>query len=316
MANVEQIVSLPIINPDTGVKAHRCFMGKVDLIEGHKIIDYKGVEDPARFVAQLRIGYQIELYNLPLMADGTDIWEAEYRLISRPTITMCGKDRKLAESSRVPVSELYEERCLEWLLDDPGKMTTHNYFINADKLEQARWYLWDSSRRLLDNKRHNRWLPNTHACFAWERECQYLPLCDAVQNGADVDWIIKTSYRIVTNSHPELGERGKLNIVTYSSLRDLHLCEMIYLWKHIRRLRKGTGESSEALWIGSAMHAGMEKIREGESVALEAVNAWADKNPVLGEKEHNLQEQQVARSRAMVRAAMVKWPVEINDAKA
>jgi len=311
--STEQIISLAVINPNNGVEARCRFKGKIDRVEESKIIDWKGVAKVDRFITRSRIGYQGELYTLAKQAANVAIDEIEYRLIARPTIRMYVKDEKESKETGLPVPEVYENRCLKWLLGDPAKMTTHNYPIHSAKLEQAEWYLWESSRRLLENRRCDRWIPNTHACFAWERECQYIPLCDAVQNGADVEWLIDSGYRVLDNSHPELGDEGKGNIITYSSLGDLHLCEMIYFWAHERRLRKGVGEDSEALWIGNAMHAGMEKIDEGPEAARLAVTGWADRNPVLGEKDNHMQEQQVARANAMIRAAAIKWPMEMPN---
>jgi len=311
----EQVVSLPIINPDTGVVARRKYMGKVDRVEGHKLIDWKGVAKPSRFIAQMRIGYQVELYALGANALGHDIHEVEYRLVSRPSITMCGKDKKESEKTGLPIHEVYEERCFEWLVDDPGKLVAHPYMITEHKLQQARWYLWESSRRLLENRRCKRWIPNTHACFAYERECQFMALCDAVQNGADYNWIIEQEYR-VSDPHRELGGKADDKTVTHSSLKNLHFCEMFYYWMYEQSLRKGTGEDSEAMWIGSAMHAGQEHIDKGLDVALAEINAWAEDNPVMGEDQNHKQLQDVARARAMVRASAVKWPVEVSDDKA
>ncbi len=314
MAIVEHVVSLPILHPESGKKAHLRFMGKVDRVEGRTLIDWKGVASCSRFISQARIGYQGELYTMGLADVGIGIDEIEYRLITRPTIKLCGTDEKKAEETGVAIKMAYEQRCLDWLTEDPQKLTTYNYYIHSAKLEQAKWYLWESSRRLLENGRNTRWIPNTHACYAWERECAYLPLCDAVQNGADHEWLIDNQYRVLTSSHPELnGTDASTKIVTQSSLADLQLCEMYYYWKHKRRLKKGTEDHAEALWIGSAMHAGMERIDKGEDVALAAIESWAQANPVLGEKDNRKQDQQVARARAMVRVGLLKWENKAND---
>lgn len=297
----EQVVSLPILNPETGTKARGLkYAGKIDRIEGEKVIDWKGVASPHRFVQQLRIGYQVELYALGIIKQGYEISEVEYRLVTRPTIRLCGKDKD---------AQAYEDRCVEWLLDSPDKMVKHPYPISKAKLNQAQWYLWESSRRLLENMRCNRWMPNVHACWTWERECPYADLCDAVQNGDDVEWLIDNYYRHSLAVHPELGPTFTNSIVTHSSLTTLHLCEMKYFWQYVRGLKKGLGEDSEALWIGSAMHAGQEKIDEGEGPALEAINAWGMANPTVGPDASKKHEQNIARARAMVRASAQKWPV-------
>jgi len=308
--NIEQIVSLPIVNPETGVKARTKYMGKVDRIEGQKLIDYKGVANPIRFIAQLRIGYQVELYALALKYMGVEIHEVEYRLLSRPAIKLCGKDKKGAKDEGITAEEFYYNRCVEWLLEDSQKIVSHHYMLNQAKMKQAAWYLWESSRRLLENHRNNRWMINTGACFAYERECQFMRLCDTVQNGGDWEWLARDQYRTV-DQHPELDGKANENTVTQTSLGDLHRCEMLYYWKHVRSLRLGTGEESEALRIGSAMHAGLEHIDQGVEAAHKAVDAWDDGNPTLGETETNRRAQDMIRAKAMIQAAAIKWPSEV-----
>ncbi len=351
--NVEQIVTMPVTNPDTkGVSRTFVFMGKVDRVETHKVVDWKGVGDIPRFIRQQKIGFQGELYAACLEAAGHRITEIEYRLICRPTIKYCepkhtyacmkagGKKAfkvcdieaeakkwiKLQGSSIVhrvkgdADRDAYEQRCVEWLGDPDHKVRiqSYPYFTTSSKLLQARWYLWESSKRLLENRRCNRWLPNTGACFAYERECPYADLCEALQNGADYEWVIGEQYAMQESSHPELegADEGK-DVLTYSSLSDLGRCELLYHWKHERKLRKGIDADTEPLWVGSALHAGLEAYAQVVSAralgrtysAFTAIDEWADANPVIGEEAWRKQDAQIAKARAMVRAAVEKWPV-------
>ena len=356
----EQIVSMPIRNPDTGAPSRTfIFMGKVDVIKvveelnTGKIVDWKGVADTGRFIQQARIGYQAELYALSVIDSGTDIYEIEYRLIERPGIrykhpkfTWACKRAGNKNASKVFDNETqantfanmqgmavearcqgnrdrddYEQECYDWLLtegstwtqpDRPNRLVSHTHRITPAKLTQAKWYLHECGKRILDNRRCNRWIPNCKACFAYERPCEYIDLCDALQNGADWQWIIDDRYVVVENSHHELGEIDtRLDVLTYSSLGDLSLCEMIYFWRHEKKVRLQREDDTEPLWVGNALHVGLDTFsKSGQKAAFKAIDQWADDNPVIGEDGFWKQEQQIAKARAMVRAAVAKWNVK------
>lgn len=351
---VERIVSMPVVNPETG-RASRSFvyMGVLDLEEGNKIAEYKGTSRPDRFITQLAIGYQAELYALARRHEGHKVLEIEYRIIARPglkysrpkyryAVTKPGRKtvikvfddlaeaETLAKMRGAEVEEritgyatrdAYEQKCLKWLVEDPVRIRSHPYFVNPVKLQQAKWFLWECSKRILDSRTNNRWIPNTGACFAYDRPCMFQPLCEAVLNGNDVDWTRDEQFRQVESSHPELKREDKKPIIvnlnravlTHSSLADLALCEMLYYWRHEQRLRKRVDEDAEPLWVGSAMHVGIAKYAtDGEGAALAAIGEWAEANPVLGFDAAWRQDEQVARARAMVRAAAAKWFMPIK----
>lgn len=347
---VEQIVSMPIVNPATRRSSRSfIFMGVQDRREDDKVIDWKGTSRPDRTITQLTIGYQAELY--ALAGDG-EVLEIEYRLIQRPqlkytrprfTWAVVKADRKTAiklceikadaeeivdnwrSPAPIPTIEgrhtgdesrqAYEDRCFEQLLKEPQRMVSHNYLVTPAKLEQTRWWLWECSKRILDSRRNNRWIPNTGACFASDRKepCAFLPLCEAVQNGHNYEALILDDFQRVTDPHPELGGHGEnlpdRDILTFSSLSDLARCEMLFYWRHEQCLRKKRDEDSEPLWVGSAMHRGVAGYaKAGLRTAMAAVEGWAAQNPILGEDAAWKQDEQIARARAMVRAAAVKWP--------
>ena len=344
----ESIVRMPIINPETD-RASRTFefLGKVDLIEGRRVVDWKGTSNPDRFISEHRISFQAELYALALRHQGVEIDEIEYRLITRPTIQYSRPKRtwavrkatrktavkicdtfeeaeKLAKMQGGFVEErvtgdatrqAYEDRCLDWLIADSSKLVTHVHSLTESRLNQARWFVWENTKRLLENRTSQRWLPNARACFGWQRACEYLPICEAMSNGADVEWVIEDQYKLAMAANQELGGvTSDLDIVTYSSLSTLTECELMYFWKHERTLRKIRDEDSDALWTGSAMHAGVEHMTfGGEYAAFSAIDKWADANPIIGEDAAWKQDQQVARARAMVRAAAMKWPTTVAD---
>jgi len=303
MATTEQIVTMPIEHPETGKRMRGFrFAGKYDRLQGGKLDDWKGVADPARFIAQRGISFQAELYALALKHKGIEVREIEYRLITRPTIKLCSKDTD---------ADAYRQRCLDWILADPAKMVSHTLILASGRLKQAQWYLWNCCQRLRECRKHSRWLPNSKACYAWERECPYLSLCECVAAEGDELWVIEEGYHVLPGPHSELGDAGfDDRIVTHSSLETLTLCDVRYYWRYPCKYRKGS-EQSDALRIGSAMHAGIATYAEGgEEAAIQAINEWEEANPVLGEQNGQRRDQEVARATAMVMAAAIKWPFE------
>lgn len=340
---VEKIVSMPVTNPDTG-RASRTFVyvGVVDKQEGGKVIDWKGTSSPDRFITRAKIGCQGECYALALQHQGCRITEIEYRLIQRPllgyteptftyavmkagrksALKVCGDQdeaEKLAAMQGGSVEErvkgdkdrdAYEDRCLQQLLEQPQRVVSHPHFLTESRLKLAREWLWQCCKRILECRQHDRWMPNEQACFAYERECPYAPLCEAIADNLDINGIIATEFERIDDPHPELNgyePKQDRETATYSSLSKLALCEVLYFWQYERRLRRRR-EDSEPLWIGSAMHRGMEVYAtDGLEAALMAITTWAAAHPIIGPNQAWIQDQQVARARAMCRAAAVKW---------
>jgi hypothetical protein len=341
---VEQVVSMSIHNPSTrGVSRTFVFMGKVDRVDmaACKVIDWKTTDDIPKAIQMLRLGFQPECYALAINETTPDaIREVEYRFVVRPTIKykhpkftwavikpgakkalkVFDKLADAEEMSRTrptfiekrcrgnPTRDHYEQECVDWLCTS-NTTETYGHALTSSKLEQARWYLWESAQRVIESRRNDRWLPNTRACWAWQRECPFAELCDCVQNGADFEWIIKQQFDVCESSHPELSgaDKGK-EVLTISSIGDLLSCGMFYYWKHERLLKRQSDEGGEALRIGSAMHAGMEGFADGGlETARTAIDEWADKNPIIGEDAAWKQDEQVAKARAMVQVAAKVW---------
>lgn len=345
MASVtpETTISMPILNPATKGRSQTFdYWGKVDLVEGCRLVDWKGTDDPDRFIRQKKLGLQGECYALALQATGHRITEIEYRLITRPTLhfilptyryAVMKEGRKTAlrvydtqekaeEYLHFLLKDCYiqerttgdidrnafEQRCYEWLLDEPSRLVAHILFLIESRLQQARQMLWDISKRILDNRTNNRWIMNEGACFAYKRECSCMPLCEAKMDGA----ALPEEFVGVANVHPELGEvdpNGR-DILTYTSSSTLQTCEMKHYWLYERGLRRERDEG-DPLWIGSAAHVGLATYAAHDlDDALDAIDEWAEAQPVLGEQDTCLQDERVAKARAMVRAAALKWPIE------
>ena len=380
----ERVVSMSIVNPDTGGKSRSFrYVGLVDLQPEAEVADWKGVADPDRFIKASRIGYQAERYALALLHEGKAIRKITYRLLTRPTIgykrpkfTWAVKkvgresavgvfdsepeaaalireklekegtadDARLAKweeackkadakgkpnpdrpepktgeysieerASGNPTRDHYEDECVEWLRQD-GKVIEHDHFINDRKLTHARWGMWEATKRILDCRSNDRWMANDQACYDWNKPCPYIDLCDAVQNGADVEWAIEDQFQTAP-PNPELAghDVGEgLPILTHSMMQSLSRCEMYYQWRFERGIvKRYDDDDKDAMWIGSAVHVALDvanKVGRLDDQALVAIDKWADANPVLGEDPAWKQDEQIAKARAMARVAMIRWP--------
>lgn len=341
---VEHVVTMPVRNPDTTGKSNTFrYAGKVDKVEDRELQDWKHAADPQQTIAQSRLAFQPELYALALLEEGIEIDRYEYRLIVPPgikfkkaaytwavrkvsrktAIKVCDNEdeaKRLANmrggyvEPRVagnPTRDHYENECYEWIHDRPGeRMVSHPLQILPSRMEMARGYLWDCGKRILDCRRNDRWMPNAQACRDWGRTCPYAELCASEMEGGDTAWLIGEYYTELPSPHPELDGLGAdRDLLTFTSTGVLCQCEVRYFWMFEQALRKHA-DAGDALWRGSAIHVGLEVYaRQGREPALAAIDAWADEHPVLG-GDWRKQEQEIAKARAMVRAAADKWPIE------
>jgi len=277
-------------------------MGKIDLIEGSTLVDWKNVSDPQQYIQSRTIGYQQELYALAAeMCLDRRIDKIEYRLIKRPSIKLCGKDSS---------PSTYEQRCVEWLKNEPGAILVHPVDINPARFKAAKLWLWNVSQRILDARRDDLWLTNENACRLWMRECEYMPLCICEANGGDCGWMIKERYE-ERPQHEELEdvEPSDKDTLTYSSGTTFTACERKYYWRYFMSIRPQRDDTSDALYTGSASHIGMEwYAKEGIDSALDHITKWADVHPVIGMDAATKQDQAIARARAIVRVAAERWP--------
>ena len=305
---IEHEVTMPVTNPDTG-RASRSFTfrGKLDWllpkVHGGKIVDYKTSANPMKFLMGQRLGFQCELYALAAQQqEGITIAEWEYRIVTTPSL-------QIGKMKKYPTYDAFEAACYDWLKEKQERLITQSVLVNPTKQLQAQHYLWQCGQMILTNRRNNIWLPNTNACSDWSRTCEYMPLCLAVANGGDVDWLIEEEFEPKGSANPELSNKtlGDKTAITHSSMTTLNRCQLCYHWKFERGLQPKREESSTALWIGSAMHLGMEVFaKDGLDVALKAITEHTDNTSALGDELKNVQARG-CKARAMVRAASERW---------
>lgn len=306
---IELKVSMPIVNPETkGVSRTFVFMGKVDKFVPSalgQVVDYKAVSSIARFIHAIKVGNQPYLYAAAIKYEtGIMPLLIEYRLVQIPTISLCSKD------DGDPAK--YEERVMEEYGKHPERVRPLEITLNPSRVEHALQALWDTTKRVLDNRKSGKWRMNEKACFQYNRPCEFADLCVAAADGADVDEVIERDFVKKDYTHPELGldvcdptlPNACKEIMTYSRMTTTNLCEMMDYWKYERCLTH-PGDNPEAMWLGRAMHEGLEAKDDFRSV----IRAVRDRQPAVGEMVQ-FWDQQEARAVAMVRAAQMRWADE------
>lgn len=294
---VEKIVQTDIRNPETsGVSRTFRFVGKVDQVyfnrESGMVIlrDWKTCANAAQTERLKMLSFQADLYACAIEDLGFIVDAAEFCLIERPSIRLCGKDANAAA---------YEARCLEWLKQE-GKLVQFYIPSTRERRLNARRWLWDISKQILEARRAERFVCNEQACYNWQRECPYMPLCLARAQGHDWRSVLVDDY-VLAPLHPELeGYEGRADLLTYSAASCFVLCQAKYEWRYEMAIRPKVEESSDALNAGINVHKGLElALTTGLDSGLASIP------DVLGIDEKGVQDR--AKARAMVRAAFEKW---------
>lgn len=299
--STEVMVTMPICNPQTGCPSRSSvYFGRVDMVDSGTVVDWKTTSDSAADIQKLTTGFQAECYFLALRYAGVMVDSIEYRFIQKPSIKYCKKDNGDPHA--------YQLRCEEWLRTTPGALRPHVVFVNPARLEAARRWLWAASKRLLSCRADGSWACNHHACKSWSRNCEYAQLCAARANGSDVDWLIENRYE---KAEPRYTDKQGRTPITFSTAGMLGLCEMRYYWRHERHIKPKREDTGDALYIGSASHAGLESLFKDEGtveLAHKAIDTWEDAQPsLLGEDATHRQDQNAAQAKAMCTVAGEKW---------
>lgn len=301
LPEVEKLVLMPLRNPSTGRSSTKFwYAGAVDRIEERRIVDWKSSSDPASFSAKKSVGFQPDCYALALRRMGYVIDEYEYRVIQTPAIKLCAKDA---------TPEAYEERCLEWL-SKPGRAISITGPITDETVYQAECWLWAVKERIQLARKTGSRLTNESACDSFGSLCPYVKLCAAAKAGDDVASLAAQFFAQKGVTHAELNLPSHVdqkNVITYSAAAKFSLCEQRHYWGYELGLELPGEETSQALYIGSAMHKGLEHLGSGLEVALSFIDEWRKENPVIGPDATHRQIQDIAKARAMVRAAARKW---------
>lgn len=284
--------------------------------EGHVIrkIEY-------RLICRPTIKYKLPKFTWAVLKEGNKnaikVFDNEVEAI-RLKITRQDKDpvgvySVKKRTSGNPTRQHYEDECVAWLndLEHGERVKSHPHYVNEYKLLKAQWSIHDAAKHILYCRRNDRWATNDRVCFHHNKPCRYMDICIALQNGHNVENLIAQEFQ-PGKRNPELFNYDLgigLPVLTHSMISDLHFCNAFFYWRYERCIEKQSTEDSEPLWVGSAMHVALDTLNKTNSFddAFAAIDKWAADNPLSGEDAEWVQDQQVARARAMVRVAAERW---------
>ena len=310
---------MPIGNPATGHKSRLFVLGGfIDALEhikriGKSVIEYKTVGDTGKFIQELSMGFQAEMYVLAI-AETTGVTPAEicYRVMQRPGI-ICTKGKPDNGDW-----DHYEKRCKEWCLTYSTKGKAHMMdlpkSVNNGRLDTCRQFIWDCCQRIQQNLRQNLWLTSAKSCWKYNKACEFAEVCAAQTEGNDWQSVLDESFHerpISKRLSPLAG--GKM-ILSHSALEALTICEVLFYFRYIRRLTSAT-EGGEAQRVGSAVHVALAAlVTDGPDAPRLAVAKWAEDNPTLGEDDADKSLTEQHKALGMTAAAAEFWNLtEEND---
>jgi len=249
---VESEFHFPLLNTETGA-ASRSFVeaGKKDgLLRSKKtgrffVLENKTTSDPidagSVWWRALAMNSQPAKYILDLMHKGVDVAGIVYNVIKRPA-------HRPSEKKEEPL-DAFQVRLVEDVMTRPGEFFDLKEVGRTDLdiveyMEDA----WAAGQQLLEYRRRGLWPRNPDACLSYGT-CEYFDLCSrrASINGIDFAQGGKVHREL------ELQEADGKELLTNSRSRALRKCARYHKLKYEDGVSK-TGEESEALSFGTAMH--------------------------------------------------------------
>lgn len=260
---------LPIVNPDSG-RISRTFnyAGKFDgIVEHHGqlfLLEHKtasdSIEDPnAPYWQRLDIDSQIDLYCLANVQLEQPVVGVLYDVVRKPGI----KPKQVKGEGRIETTAEYAERLGKDTLERPGFYFGRRVIYRTDgQLLEAAGETWDIAKEIREARAGNRHYRNSNACLAWNRPCEYLPICSG--RAAADDSSRYTRRKSLHVELPVLAESGAdcKNILTNSRMACFRQCRRKHLYRFEEGIERINDEESDALTFGTLMH--------------EAFKAWFD----------------------------------------
>lgn len=279
----EQVVHLPIVNPETG-RASRTFTqaGKFDgIVRGYGkrlLLEHKSasedIADPAAtYWRRLAIDSQVSSYMLKSLQAGDKLDGALYDVIRKPSIrpkrlakadlaeistkgTYCGFEVERDEYEDVLRGQgdetpyLYALRVAREALTEPERYYQRRMIprLDDDVAEYATelWAIADEIRLARLTGRHFR---NSSACMEWGRPCEYLGICSGYDQPDSGNW------QRVADVHGELpGVMDGRDVLTNSRIKAFQRCRRYHFNRYEEGLRRLQDDEAEALYLGTAIH--------------------------------------------------------------
>ena len=86
--------------------------------------------------------------------------------------------RSTAKRQEPESDEAFRARLAEWYAR-PEAFHRERIYLSEERMALLTEEVWEVTQQYLDAKRRGKWLLNTSNCFAFQRPCEYLPLCQS-----------------------------------------------------------------------------------------------------------------------------------------
>jgi len=230
VVDIEKEFEGEIRNPDAGAQSKTFTMrGKVDGIVklggDLYVLEHKTASSiDANYLDKLWTDTQIALYAFYLRQLGIPVigvvyncllksrlkqrqgeTEEEYEARKRELAAKNKSGKSTAQRQTPETDDEFLARLCDWY-SKPEAFHRERIYIGEDRLAMVQDEVWEVTQQYLDAKRRGKFLPNTSFCFAWQRPCEYLPLC---QNGGNPA-LLGNLYDVVP-PHEELAATSELD---------------------------------------------------------------------------------------------------------
>lgn len=144
---------------------------------------------------------QVVIYNViakPKLIQSAGETDEEYA--DRVAVSKTGKvKRKLPESD----DDFFNRLC-EWYRE-PCKFARIEIYFDQASRDAVQFKAWQISQGILQARRTNVWLQNTHTCFHFNQKCEYFDLCESRENPA----VLAAQYKSIKETLTEEEENGE-----------------------------------------------------------------------------------------------------------
>ena len=214
-----------LVNPDTGAKSRTWDLaGKIDAIVRDTrdgsiyVLEHKtssaDISPGSRYWERLTMDSQLSIYVDGATALGFPPKAVIYDVVAKPGMRPLKatpeenrkytKDGRLYANQRAedePLEE-YHARLTEYVAQHPDEVFRRGEVVRLEReLDEARYDVWATARRIHEDNVAKRWPRNPDACSRYGGMCAFFPWCSGTGSLEDA-----SLYRRIETPHPELSE--------------------------------------------------------------------------------------------------------------
>jgi hypothetical protein len=286
---VEQVLTAPLVNPETQAKSRTFKLaGKLDVIatyNGRRVLfDHKtttqDITDPnSPYWRQLVVEGQPSHYGILGWANGIKFDQTVWDVIRKPGI----KPAKLTKAERGSVLATHRyygvtvaDDTMQGLAgtEERESLAMYESRLAYDcTVERPEWYFarrpvprmdhelleysqkaWEIGQDILATRNSGRVYGNAGACMLYNRPCVFLGVCSGHDTLESDRWKRK---EFVHNELPSDGGDGR-DLLTNSRIKTYQTCRRMHHNQYELGIERHDEDEAEALWFGTLFHSALE----------------------------------------------------------